>query len=108
MAKWQKKLHLIGTEVRLGAHILPAGQHTLEGDYWAQFSDMLDRVPDSPQAAAKAASPQAPQSAAPPLPPPPVPPQVEPSAAPEAPAVEASGDDASEGDDKPKRKGKGK
>lgn len=100
MAKWQKKSHLVDSEVRLGAHSLPAGQHVLEGDYWAQFSDVLERVPDA--APAKAAPPS--------MPPAPTPPPVAPPPPPaDAPSGDAHADDApSDGGDKPKKRGKGK
>jgi hypothetical protein len=106
MSKWRKKAHLMDQTVRLGAHFLPPGNHVLDGDFWSQFSDRLERVPDEVPAPA----PSAPKAFAPlPAPPaPPAPPRPEPTEAPartEAP----SADDAPEGDvDKNKKRGRGK
>jgi len=104
MARWQKKQHLVDIEVRLGAHSLPPGQHILEGDYWAQFTDVLERAPEVAPT----------RAAAPPLPSAPTPPPVAPTAPIDAPAPSADAPDGSagaahsDGDDRGKKKGKGR
>lgn len=49
MAKWRKKRHLVGTTDYVGPHPLP-GDPILEGDYWADFQDVLEPVHDDPPA----------------------------------------------------------